>query len=126
MSRLADYEPLPSMTSWPNRRPTLVAPRASPAMARAHAKIEAQAKRAVRLAIKDRARAYALRPRDLDAICEGLARASSKLMVKYLASEIRDPGRYRWFSFGGEVPAINLHGAMLYARWSRRLSNRRK
>lgn len=96
----------------------------SPAMDRAVAKITEAAKRAAIVAIKDRARAYAMQPRHLDAILEGLSSFSPNPMVQILAIIRRNsytfgPQQQRHVGFGGEVPAINLRGAMLYARWSR-------
>ena len=103
----------------------------SPAMARAVARITEAAKRAAVIAIKDRARAYAQQPRHLDAIIEGLSSFSPKPMVQILSIIRRNsytfgPQKYRHVGFGGEVPAINLRGAMLYARYSRAIANRRQ
>lgn len=116
--KLADCEPEVPPYSWAGRKPPSIA------MARIKAKIEAQAKRAVRLAVKDRARAYAMHPRDLDALCIGFSALYPKQLVNALSEKEWVTG-YRWFGFGGEVPVINLRGAMLYARWSRRVSTRR-
>jgi hypothetical protein len=115
IERLADEAPVPSATSWPVRRPP------SPATAAVHAALEAQARKTARAMIKERARAYALRPRELDAIAEGLFKLFPCDLVTSL-SQINAVALIRgtrWFGFGGEVPAINLRGAMLYARYSR-------
>jgi hypothetical protein len=85
----------------------------------AYAALEAQAALTIRRVVKDRARAYALRPRDLDAIAEGLSELSPWRLVQRLTNPLWVPGAYRWLGFGGEVQAINLRGAMLYARYSR-------
>jgi len=119
--KLADCEPEQSpysTNSWAARRPPSIA------MARAKLRIEAQAKRCLRGAIKDRAWAYARHPRDMDAISEDLSSLPPKILV--CALEIIIEHKTRWFGFGGEVSAINLRGATLYARWARRVANRRK
>jgi hypothetical protein len=84
----------------------------------AYAALRTQAQRTARREIKDRARAYALRPRELDAIVSNLSAHQPKQMVQVLES-IRFPSNWRWFGFGGEIPAINMRGAMLYARYAR-------
>jgi hypothetical protein len=122
--KLADCEPGTSVTIkrsmtgvgpdiWTARQPPSIA------MARAKLLIEVQAKRALRRAIKDRARAFALRPYDLEAIDEGL----SEMSPRYLIQALKWVGRFRP---NGDHSPINLRGAMLYARWSRRVANRRK
>ena len=90
----------------------------SPARDAACAALRAQAKRSACREIKDRARAYALRPRELDAIFQGLAGRSPHSLVKTLEI-FRYPPDWRWFGFGGEVPALNMRAAMLYARYAR-------
>jgi hypothetical protein len=90
----------------------------SPARDAAYAALRAQAVRTAWCAIKDRARAYALRPRDLEAIMAGLACLTPRRAVEYLEA-IHRPPDWRWFGFGGEAPAINLRGAMLYCRYAR-------
>jgi hypothetical protein len=126
IERLADEAPVPSATSWPSRRPP------SPATAAVHAALEAQARKTARTMIKMRARAYALRPRELDAIAEGLFNLFPSDLVTSLSqiSAVAFMRGSRSFGFGGEVPAINLRGAALYARFARatanQLSRRRK
>lgn len=115
IARLADDAPVPHTDSWPARRPP------SPAYARACKAIEAEARATGRAVIKMRARAYALRPRDLDAIADGLFNLCPRDLVAALR-QINAVGVMRgrrWFGFGGEVQAINLRGAMLYARYAR-------
>lgn len=116
-----DNSPAPSLASWPARRPP------SLTMVRARAELEAQAIRTARAVIKGRARAYALKPRDLDAIAQGLFNLSPRDLVVCLGRLIgimRISKQPRWAGFGGEIQAINLRGAMIYARWSRRIANR--
>jgi hypothetical protein len=104
-NRLADDAPVPHPDSWPARNPPSVAYDATCDAVRA------QAARTARRVIKERARAYALRPRDLDAI-------SPASLVRAI-TQVGDPEWRRWFGFGGEIPALNLRGAMLYARYAR-------
>ena len=111
---ILDNSPIPAATSWPARTPP------SPARTAIGAAIEAQARKTARTAIKSRARAYALRPRELDAIAKELCGLPPKHLVTALAYIARNPmNRVRHFGFGGEVPAINLRAGMLYARYLR-------
>jgi hypothetical protein len=129
ISRLADDAPVASADSWPARpAPYLHSSRAkSKAMERACAALQAQAARTARALIKDRARAYALSPRELDAISPDLSSWRPWLLVERLKFLMIPPSvppsvlphHYRHFGFGGEVPAINLRGAMLYSRYAR-------
>ncbi len=64
-----------------------------------------------------RARAYALRPIDLDAICSGLSGLSPSKLVKMLGNIAYLHPRFA--GFGGEVPAINIKAAAVYARYAR-------
>ena len=114
---ILDNSPVPSPTSWPARKPP------SPARDAAYAALATQARKTAVREIKWRARVYALRPRELDAICEGLFSASPKKLVGFLATITRYSTN-RNFGFGGEIPAINLRGAMVYARWSRAIYSR--
>jgi hypothetical protein len=93
-------------------------------MSRTLAKLEAQAKRTAIEAIKGRASAYATQPRHLDAIVDGLSSFAPKPMVQIMSIICRNAHTYRHVGSGGEVPAINLRGAMLYARWSRYVESR--
>jgi len=153
IARLADDAPVPHPDSWPARKPPFIreecpdcgAPTSathvlgfacehsrcpmfnppSPARAAISAALEAQAPKTARAMIKARARAYALRPRALDAIAKELCGLPPKHLVTALAYIARNPmNRVRHFGFGGEVPAINLRAGMLYARWSRAIANR--
>lgn len=94
----------------------------SPARDAVHAAIIAQAGRTSRAMIKQRARAYTLRPRELDSLEDGLSSLCPRVLVWTLAiastaMSALPPRRH--FGFGGEVPAICLRGAMLYARFAR-------
>jgi hypothetical protein len=60
--------------------------------------------------IKNDARVYALRPRDLDLIADGFSKLIPNALVRALGRLI--DGGFR----GGE-----LRAAMVYARWSRRV-----
>ena len=141
ISRLADCAPAASPESWAGRK----APRTSsqrsyqsaelvesqhpapcidttPAMNAAHAAIEAWARRTAIRAIKYRAHLYALHPRELDAIADGL----SGVTPRELVASLRSISLLIWadlcpkrIGFGAEVPAINLRGASLYARYLR-------
>jgi hypothetical protein len=112
---------LPEQDSWGTRAPPrfeVHAPLGAIGQAEkaAHAAIEAAARRTAAFMIKWRARHFMLIPADLDDISKGLSFLPPKAMLaelRYL-SEILPP--HRWFGFGGEVPAINLHAANLYAR----------
>jgi hypothetical protein len=91
-----------------------------PAYRAVHAAIEAEARATARAMIKNRARAYALRPRELDAIIGGISKDTPRNLVAILSVIIGVTKiRHRHFGFGGEIPAINLRGALLYARCSR-------
>ena len=74
--------------------------------------LKAQAARTVRRVIKDRARAYALRPRDLEALADGLIDLSPRDLTTAL-SLIGAVYKMRGLA------AINLPGALLYARYLR-------
>jgi hypothetical protein len=113
IARLADDAPVPHPDSWPARNPPSVT------YDTASAAFRAQAKRTVHSYIKDRAREYALRPRDLDAIAGGLSRLSPKNLIISLWPWPVQPMPMRYFGFGGEVQALNLRGAMLFARYAR-------
>src|SRR3974390_1748462 len=97
-------------------------PHPSPAQVHAEAALRAQAHRTVILLIKNRARAYAKRPKALERLSPGLAAAAPDTMMavaKHLIErEIQAPRR--WFGFGGEVPVLNAKGLLLYARARRR------
>jgi hypothetical protein len=127
IARLADDAPVPHPDSWPARRPlehggmfALYTPLECHARADVHAALKAQAKRTARAMIKSRARDYALRPSELDAIVEGLSRLSPRLLVSSLFVIRLTPYRI----LCGEVPVINLRAAMWYARYSRAIASR--
>jgi hypothetical protein len=103
---------------WVLRKPPSIA------LARAVERTAAAARRTAVIATKERARAYAIRPRELDAIEDGLSGLSPKIMVSYLRT--MHPDASRWFGFGAESSAINLRGAMLYARYSRAIQHQEK
>lgn len=96
------------------------------ARVRASEMLAAQAPLTARAMIKNRARMYALRPRDLESIAEGLFALQPRDLVRSLRIliGIMRMSPQRLLGFGGEVMAINLRGAMLYARWSRRVAYR--
>ena len=87
------------------------------AMSAAHTALKAQARRTALAVIKDRARRYAVAQCSLDAIVEGLSMLNPRGMVTALKNIRLRPTRFS--GFGGEVPAINLRAAMLYARYLR-------
>lgn len=109
--RFATYHGGQGPKDWPARRPP------SPAYAEACAAIEAKAGVTVRAVIKDLARAYALRPRQLDAIVQGLFDLSPGKLVEAL--QLSKLHNTRWTGFGGEITALNYRAARLYARYSR-------
>jgi hypothetical protein len=143
VARLADDAPVPHADSWPSPlcRPPRVIDRIEdrglvttirvfdhvpeepepPSLARAavSADMKAQVAITVRALIKDIARDYSRDPRSLDTIAHGLSDFPPKHLVTALAYLIRTQAARRHMGFGGEVPAINLRGAMLYARYSR-------
>lgn len=87
-----------------------------PAEKAAHAAIEAAARKTAAYMTKWRARHFVRFPFALDDISTGLSFLPPKAMIAELRNlaEILPPNR--WFSFGGEIPAINLRAATLYAR----------
>lgn len=101
---------------WPARQ--------APSLARetAHTAIAAQARKTARAMIKDSARGYALRPHELDTIIDALSTVHPIIAIGALKGLRVYQARYN-MSFGGEVQAINLRGAMLYARYSRAKAN---
>ena len=107
-----EHERCPMM----NYRPAY---RQSKARDAASAALAAQAQRTARREIKDRARAYALRPRELDAIMPKLSGVRSPHVLVIVLEGIHRPPDWRFFGFGGEVPALNVRGALLYARYAR-------
>jgi hypothetical protein len=90
-------------------------------MAQACTALAAQAASTARDTIKVRARVYALKPRQLEAIAEGMSRLPPRALVTALQQidAIAKMRGTRWFGQGGEIPAINFRGAMWYARHSR-------
>jgi hypothetical protein len=82
--------------------------------------LEAQARKTALSMIKERARDYAREPEQLDAIYPGLAKCLPSRRIEFLKT-IRAP-LWRYKGLGGEVQAINLRGAMVYARASRRFA----
>lgn len=115
-ARLSIEPPVASAGSWPTRRPP------SSAVAAAHAALKAQARRTAHAMIKDSARRYALRPHLLDAIDDRLSALLPGALVQRLAKH--PIPLWRHFGTGGEIPAINIRGARLYARWSRAIASR--
>jgi hypothetical protein len=97
---------------------------ARPSLARdaAYAALRAQAQRSARREIKSRAQYYAKYPSMLDTIIAGVSGLSPRRIVESLELLFRPPA-WRFFGFGGEIPALNLHGAMLYARFARAKAN---
>jgi hypothetical protein len=95
---------------------------ASPARAAIYAELREQAKRSARREIKYLAHEYALHPRYLDAIRVGLSDLSPRQLV-WAMQRICFPPDWRFFGFGGELPALNLRGAMLYSRYARAKAN---
>lgn len=93
-----------------------------PAEAAAFAAIDAQARRSAAHLIKQRARAFAIRPIELEALYPGLAVATPGRLIaiaEHLLETART-SRQRWFGFGGEVTALNAKAALLYGRVLRR------
>jgi hypothetical protein len=84
----------------------------------------AQARRTTLQMIKYRARTYARRPRDLDAIAPGLSGAAPETLIAASADLLRlEAGApRRWFGFGAETPALNARALMLLGRTLRRLA----
>jgi hypothetical protein len=93
-------------------------PEMTSALASTHAALAAEARASAFMMVKDRARAYRRTPRELDALFPGLRELHPGMQFLALRSLL--PTAQRWFGFGGEVPAINLRAAMVYARWLRR------
>lgn len=90
------------------------------------AAIDAQARRSAAHLVKQRARAFARRPSELEALYPGLAVATPGKLIaiaEHLLESARN-GRQRWFGFGGEVSAVNAKAALLYGRMLRRMTAR--
>lgn len=87
------------------------------AEAAAYKAIEAAAKQTFEYAVRAKAHQFSQAPALLDGISQGLSRKSPKKMrdavIGFIDEEIMNPHRY--FGFGGEIPLVNLHGALLYA-----------
>jgi len=138
IERLADDAPVSHPDSWPAKQPPQTEAAKDRAFGEAfqartyrardacRAALEAQAGRSARAIIKDRARAYAIKPRTLDSIAEGLFTCSPRDLVLALKAinAVATMRGQRWMGIGGEIMAINLKGARLYARWSRRVARR--
>jgi hypothetical protein len=93
------------------------------AEAAAFAALDAQARRSAAHLVKQRARAFALRPSELETLYPGLAVATPGKLIaiaEHLLEAARN-GRQRWFGFGGEVTALNAKAALLYGRMLRRM-----
>lgn len=86
------------------------------------AALAAQARRTARQMIKFRARAYAARPCDLDALTPGLSAAAPAALIAAGADLLRQEAGAprRWFGFGAEAPALNARALMLLGRTRRR------
>lgn len=86
------------------------------------AAIRRQARQSAIHKLKCRARDFARRPFELEALYPGLAVATPETMMAIaehlLEKAARDP--QRWFGFGGEIEAINAKAALLLGRASRR------
>jgi hypothetical protein len=74
--------------------------------------------------IKIRARTYAARPRDLDAIAPRLSAAAPETLIEVGAALLRAEAGAprRWFGFGGEVAATNARAILLLGRALRRFA----
>ncbi|MEJ0095732.1 MAG: hypothetical protein WDN46_20690 [Methylocella sp.] len=84
--------------------------------------MQTQAARTARSLIKCRARTYAGRPIDLDAIVPGLSSAPPEILISVGADllQVERHAPRRWFGFGGETPAINARALVLLGRALRR------
>lgn len=92
----------------------------------AFAAIEAQARRSAAHVVKRRARAYAARPIELEALYPGLALAQPARLIA-IAEHLLEgacKSQQRWSGFGGEVTALNAKAALLYGRALRRMTCR--
>ncbi|PNG25500.1 hypothetical protein [Methylocella silvestris] len=102
--------------------PPPVSARTSPPRARLEALLHARARQTVTHLVKCRARAYADRPADLDAIAPGLSEAPPQTLIAVgedlMAIERLQPRR--WFGFGSEAPAVNAKALMVLGRALRR------
>jgi hypothetical protein len=82
----------------------------------------AQARRTATHRVKCRARDYARPPMALEVLYPGLAAAKPETLIAVaqhlLETERKNPRR--WFSFGGEVKALNAKAALLLGRAMRR------
>lgn len=99
----------------------------SPAQTQLSAAFQSQADRTGRYLIKRRARTYAERPIDLDAIATGLSGAAPKMLIAVGADLLRIETHTprRWFGFGSETAALNARALMLLGRTLRRFGGQR-
>ena len=96
------------------------------AWAIAHEAIEIAAKQSVEYAIQLRAHQFSLAPNLLENLAAGLSKQPPRKMraslIAFIDEEMMHPRRN--FGFGGEVPLINLHGALRYAQTCCAIENR--
>ncbi len=91
------------------------------ALSEAIAKLEQQAPRTRAHIIKSRARLFARMPWQLSSIEPIMPELSPKNLIAHIECLLlweRSLQR-RWYGFGGESVAMNILGAMLYARYAR-------
>lgn len=126
MRHLEPLSVLPDQDSWTSQYFPPPSIHGNRARARASELLDKQAPYTARFHMKLSARAYARTPRALDAIAEGLSALQPGDLVRSirLLTGIIRMSPPRFLGLGGEIMAINLRGAMLYARWSRRVAYR--
>jgi len=87
------------------------------AEAKAHDAIEAAARAAFEYAVRVKLYQFSMSPSLLEELEPGLSKKSPRKMrtavVALIDEEMMHP--HRRFGFGGEIPLINLHGALRYA-----------
>ena len=115
IERLADDAPVSHPDSWPARKPPSIA------YDIACAALEEQAKTTARTIINERARTYRDAPWKLESIAYGLVALRPADLVKSLRRilGIMCMSSRRYAGLGGDSSAINLSGALLYARYRR-------
>jgi hypothetical protein len=97
-------------------------PNRPPARANVEAALRAKATRAAVDLIKERARAYLMRPMTLENVFQGLSAEAPETIIavaKHLIAAEKNAPR-RWFGLGGEVKILNAKAVLLSARALRR------
>ncbi len=101
-----------------------MSPELSSAQQELAAALQSQASQTAHYLVKRRARTYAGRLIDLDAVAPGLSGAPPETLIAVGADLLRIEAHAprRWFGFGSEAPALNARAIMLLGRLLRRFA----